>query len=200
MKKQTKIPTLIILLLCIFSVFSPILSSASEDYYIVNATSGKFHLPTCSYLPEPGNRYTIPREDINLPKYSKLSPCKHCDPLNNFVYTPENPGQHGGYIGNSSGKPSGNYDYLEYQGEEHTEYYKFKNSYLDFVETYGFLIPAGIVFIFSIYEGIARYFNWEGTKRLIGKVLLYGGIFFLAFDVSAAILGHIIFSIIEIVL
>lgn len=94
MKKLTKFIIIIFLSLCIFSAFAPITAYAYDDYYIVNATSGKFHLTTCSYLPEYGNRYTVSRAEID--DYPKLSPCKHCDPLNNLVYEPENPGQSSG--------------------------------------------------------------------------------------------------------
>ena len=77
-----KIVCLFIILLALLSCFS-IISYADTyyDYYIVNKTSNKFHLPNCSYLPEPSNRYKISCDEIN--EYSKLSPCKHCNPLKN---------------------------------------------------------------------------------------------------------------------
>ncbi len=101
----TKILVSISLLCILFSLFAVTVSA--DDYYIVNKTNGKFHLPTCSYLPDSSNRYTIQRDEIE--NYPKLSPCGHCDPLNNYVYEPENPGQSsGGSSSSSSGNSSKN--------------------------------------------------------------------------------------------
>lgn len=75
-----KIVCLFIILLALLSCFS-IISYAETyyDYYIVNKTSNKFHLPNCSYLPEPSNRYKISCDEID--EYSNLTPCKKCNPL-----------------------------------------------------------------------------------------------------------------------
>ena len=48
-------------------------------YYIGNKTTKKYHRPNCSYLPEPGNRITIPKSKIDT-TYKSYSPCGHCDP------------------------------------------------------------------------------------------------------------------------
>ena len=116
MKKLTKFIIIISLSLCIFSAFAPITAYAYDDYYIVNATSVKFHRTTCSYLPDYGNRYPVPRDKIG--DYPKLSPCKHCDPLNNLVYEPENPGQSSS--GNSSSGSSKQKTWIERKEKEGT--------------------------------------------------------------------------------
>lgn len=115
--KTTKILVLILLLCIMFSLFA--VTASADDYYVVNKTSGKFHLPSCSYLPDSSNRYTIPRDEIE--NYPGLSPCGHCKPLNNYVYEPENPGQSsGGASSNSSSKDSPQITWLERKEKEGT--------------------------------------------------------------------------------
>lgn len=54
-----------------------------STYYIANKETGKFHLPNCSYLPNEYNSYLV---DVhNTSKLKRLSPCGHCDPLNNEI-------------------------------------------------------------------------------------------------------------------
>lgn len=58
-----------------------------NDYYIVNKTSKKFHLPSCTSLPSSSNSYKVSVNDINKSAYSNLSPCGICNPLDS---TPSN--------------------------------------------------------------------------------------------------------------
>lgn len=101
-KSIRKLLTLIFVITLSLTAFTLLTAYAAEDYYIVNKTSKKFHLPSCSYLPNPSNSYTIPRSDITKTKYSSLSPCAHCDPLSNDYYSPKEPVQSSGNTGSSS--------------------------------------------------------------------------------------------------
>ena len=115
--KTTKILVLILLLCIMFSLFA--VTASADDYYVVNKTSGKFHLPSCSYLPDSSNSYTIPRDEIE--NYPSLSPCGHCKPLNNYVYEPQKPGQSsGGASSNSSSKDSPQLTWVERKEKEGT--------------------------------------------------------------------------------
>ncbi len=198
MKTSTKIAIAIVVLLCLVICGAAIGVSASGDYYVVNATSGKFHLPTCSYLPDPSNRYTIPREDITNPEYAKLSPCAHCDPLNKFVYEPENPGQSSD--GSFSGS-LGTFDpYYDTDENEHSEYYEFKEAFREFTTTYGIGIPIAILFIFTIYTAVTHVYTYIKAVRIIGYVMaaLGGGLFFL--NLVLLTLSPVAFFIIELFL
>ena len=50
----------------------------SYEYYLGSKSSKKFHLPTCSYLPDQVNQVTFSsREDALNAGYT---PCGHCNP------------------------------------------------------------------------------------------------------------------------
>ena len=75
--KRTKSLLLFLLLTLLFSIFT--VTVYAYDYYIVNRETKKFHLPSCSYLPESSNQYKISCDEID--EYPNLSPCKKCNPL-----------------------------------------------------------------------------------------------------------------------
>ena len=80
--------TKIVIYLCLICLLTPITTHAYDaddpsTYYIANKETGKFHLPTCSYLPNEYNSYLV---DVhNTAKLKRLSPCGHCNPLNNEI-------------------------------------------------------------------------------------------------------------------
>ena len=78
--KSIKKLCLFLMLVCTFVLVIPLNTYAtdSEDYYIVNEKTGKYHLPSCSYLPASSNSYTLSRSRVS--KYPGLSPCGHCKP------------------------------------------------------------------------------------------------------------------------
>lgn len=85
-----KLLSIIILTFCLLIVFAPLAHAYDakdpSTYYIANKETGKFHLPNCSYLPNEYNSYLV---DVhNTSKLSSLSPCGHCDPLNNEIKAP----------------------------------------------------------------------------------------------------------------
>ena len=131
--------TLLIVIMVSFAALAPITASAAEDYYIVNKSSKKFHIPSCSYLPKESNSYTIRRSEINKPMYSDLSPCSHCDPLNNYVYEPENSG--------SSGSASGSGGSHSY-----TSTPKYKSSDIILFIFILLSITAIIYYLFYVYK------------------------------------------------
>ena len=73
-----KVKKAIIIAFLFVLLFSSLtLSVFAYDYYIVNKNTGKYHEPTCSYLPYDENSYEI---SSTSPRLSSLSPCSHCRP------------------------------------------------------------------------------------------------------------------------
>lgn len=73
------------------SGLSSSITSSKNDYYIVNKTSKKFHLPSCTSLPSSSNSYKVSVDDINKSAYSDLSPCGICKPLDNTSSNTKSP-------------------------------------------------------------------------------------------------------------
>lgn len=82
-----KILSILLLFFYLLTLISATVYAYDADdpstYYIANKETGKFHLPNCSYLPNEYNSYLV---DVhNTAKLKRLSPCGHCDPLNNEI-------------------------------------------------------------------------------------------------------------------
>lgn len=186
-----KLLTAFTLFALIFLLFAVIVTAS--DYFIVNKTTGKFHLPSCSYLPDYGNRYTIERSEIE--KYPSLSPCGHCKPLTSSYYSPANSGQSSSSASSDLNK---NEQVTESPTRKSLDYDKVKETFTNIFIT-GVVISIALFIIFALItfiddKIILPDFFTDVSTHLINAA----GIIF-ALSVITMIIGGIVLFFIKLI-